>query len=140
MFLFPLKELGNKTLSNAWKFVSNFSNIFQFFKILLPITIYNCFRHLPYNIYLWIYSLLFHITPRFCRQFKRCYPNFKDLVPIFQFFSNFFKISLPIFQDISNFFKCANTILAQGPVRGPLYMLVKALRWREKKLSFKQFF
>ena len=39
----------------------------------------------------------------------------------------FLKTELPIFQDFSNFFKCVNTIFAQGPVRGPINMLVKAL-------------
>ena len=47
--------------------------------------------------------------------------------PFWRLNFQFFKILLPIFQDFSNFFKCANTILAQGPVRGPMNTLVKAL-------------
>ena len=58
------------------------------------------------------------------------FPNFSVKVPIFQdTFQNsqdifqFFQDIFQFFQDISNIFSRANTILAQGPVTGPINML-----------------
>ena len=110
-----------------WIFVPNFSNIFTWYQNFLDFHIF-CIHYAVYT-----FTLQFILLQNI-KRFKSCPPIF-NVLSLFEdwtsniswFFFKFFKIFLLIFQGFSNFFKCVNTIFAQGPVRGPINMLVKAL-------------